>query len=459
MKQYLKALRQYADFKGRASRDEFWMFTLYHILITVMFAVICVGISALTENAGAVYLLYLYVYAVLIPNLAVMVRRLHDTERSAWFLLVSLIPLIVFIWLLVVLIKSSDLEDNRYGKNPLTTLNTRYPRIRSAAVALMISAVFWFLLTFSSLIIGLYDNGFRLVLLMLISAGLFLTGAVLFSKRKLTMPFTTPVAFALLFVSVVWLIQEVYRILNIFDYLLASFDLQFAIGLFTVFIPVALLLTGVFILLKQNDRTVPACLLFVGSGIWILSMIFTLFSISIASSVQFILNNTLTIAVPVSLMVFARTLLSKSKSGQEYESYLVTEQFMYGNKVDTAVQLSPLHATNQMYGDKSNEPEPVIKPHEATLPVVKPPVVKPPVTLPLVTERPLAKPPVVNQNNVNFIRKGKEGNNIWVVYKAPSKTDAMAFLSKQMINQPCYYVVVETPEGNFGRDKDGVYQE
>jgi hypothetical protein len=59
---------------------------------------------------------------------------------------------------------------------------------------------------------------------------------------------------------------------------------------------------------------------------------------------------------------------------------------------------------------------------------------------------------------VTFFNEKREGSMVWMMYKAPSKADAMAFLSKQHIDKPLYYVVVQTPEGTFGKDKDGYYQ-
>jgi hypothetical protein len=64
-----------------------------------------------------------------------------------------------------------------------------------------------------------------------------------------------------------------------------------------------------------------------------------------------------------------------------------------------------------------------------------------------------------NAHRVTFVRENRDDSAVWMVYTAPSKADAMDFLSRQQINKPLYYVVVETPDGNFGRDKDGIYQE
>jgi hypothetical protein len=70
-----------------------------------------------------------------------------------------------------------------------------------------------------------------------------------------------------------------------------------------------------------------------------------------------------------------------------------------------------------------------------------------------------AAPASGNLKNVRFVRENRDGPSVWKTHAAPSKADAMAFLSQQNITQPLYYVVVETPEGNFGKDKNGFYQE
>ncbi|MDR2774666.1 MAG: hypothetical protein LBC19_07990, partial [Tannerella sp.] len=70
-----------------------------------------------------------------------------------------------------------------------------------------------------------------------------------------------------------------------------------------------------------------------------------------------------------------------------------------------------------------------------------------------------SRPDAGNARKATFVREDREANSIWVIYSAPSKADAMVFLSQQQIVRPLYYVIVETPEGNFGRDKDGFYQE
>jgi uncharacterized membrane protein YhaH (DUF805 family) len=112
MEWYLKALRQYADFEGRARRKEYWMFTLFNLI----FAILAVVIDGLIGTGAIIYLFY--VLATIIPNLSVSVRRLHDVGKSGWMYLVALIPLVGFIWLLVLFATDSQPGDNEYGPNP-----------------------------------------------------------------------------------------------------------------------------------------------------------------------------------------------------------------------------------------------------------------------------------------------------------------------------------------------------
>jgi len=121
---YLDVLKKYAVFSGRARRQEYWMFFLFNILIIFALAFIEVLLSPVTANARGTsggnesVLASIYQLAVLLPTLAVAVRRLHDTGRSGWWLLIALIPLVGGIILLVWLAQDSQSGDNSYGPNP-----------------------------------------------------------------------------------------------------------------------------------------------------------------------------------------------------------------------------------------------------------------------------------------------------------------------------------------------------
>lgn len=116
MNWYLKVLRQYADFSGRARRTEFWIFTLIDRVILISLFIVP---SLMNFNPILVsFIAYGYAIALFIPTLAVSVRRLHDVGKSGWMLLVGLIPIIGGIWLLILWIMDSDSGENKYGINP-----------------------------------------------------------------------------------------------------------------------------------------------------------------------------------------------------------------------------------------------------------------------------------------------------------------------------------------------------
>ncbi len=117
MNWYLEVLKKYAVFQGRARRKEYWMFTLFNVLISIALMIIG-AILGLAEDGGSNILSTLYCLAVLLPGIAVSVRRLHDTDRSGWWLLIGLIPIIGAIVLLIFLVQDSQPNENQYGPNP-----------------------------------------------------------------------------------------------------------------------------------------------------------------------------------------------------------------------------------------------------------------------------------------------------------------------------------------------------
>jgi uncharacterized membrane protein YhaH (DUF805 family) len=113
MNWYLDVIKnKYATFGGRARRKEYWMFFLINILVAIALAII-EAILGLPGILGGIYAL-----ALLIPGIAVTVRRLHDTGRTGWWILIGLVPVIGFIVLLVFMVLDSQPGDNAYGPNP-----------------------------------------------------------------------------------------------------------------------------------------------------------------------------------------------------------------------------------------------------------------------------------------------------------------------------------------------------
>ena len=117
MNWYLKVLKQYADFSGRARRKEYWMFALFNMIFAIV-AMILDNVLGIAMEVGYGPLYGLYALAMLIPGLAVGVRRLHDVGKSGWMYLIVLIPFIGPIWLLVLSCTDSQLENNKWGQNP-----------------------------------------------------------------------------------------------------------------------------------------------------------------------------------------------------------------------------------------------------------------------------------------------------------------------------------------------------
>lgn len=109
---YLQVLQKYTVFEGRARRKEYWFFVLFNLIITIVISVVESGIG----TGGVLGIIYML--GVFLPSVAVAIRRLHDTDRSGWWLLISFIPVIGVIVLLVLLALDSTPGDNRFGPNP-----------------------------------------------------------------------------------------------------------------------------------------------------------------------------------------------------------------------------------------------------------------------------------------------------------------------------------------------------
>ncbi|TMH09563.1 MAG: DUF805 domain-containing protein [Betaproteobacteria bacterium] len=120
MNWYLQALKKYADFSGRARRREYWFFVLFNIIISIVLTVCDVVLGTYNAAASIGILTGIYTLAVLIPGIAVSVRRLHDTGRSGWWLLIVLVPLIGWIVLLIFMLIDSQPGQNAYGPSPKT---------------------------------------------------------------------------------------------------------------------------------------------------------------------------------------------------------------------------------------------------------------------------------------------------------------------------------------------------
>lgn len=124
MEWMLMPLKRYADFNGRSRRKEYWMFTLMNFIIgMVLYALMFMGMDYTTGEPGALGmlamgLLGIYFLAILIPSIAVQVRRFHDQDKSGWFVLLGFIPFVGGLIVLVFMCLEGTRGSNSYGDDP-----------------------------------------------------------------------------------------------------------------------------------------------------------------------------------------------------------------------------------------------------------------------------------------------------------------------------------------------------
>ena len=115
---------RYAKFNGRATRSEYWYFVLFYIILSIIMTTLdavvlnpMLGMTANEANQGG-FLQTITALALLIPSIALAVRRLHDIGKSGWWLLVGLIPIAGFFVLIYYYVTDSQAQENLYGPNP-----------------------------------------------------------------------------------------------------------------------------------------------------------------------------------------------------------------------------------------------------------------------------------------------------------------------------------------------------
>ena len=118
MNWFITVIKKYAVFSGRARRSEYWFFILFYLIIYIALSFVDRATGTFDARSGAGLLTSIYALALLIPSLAVSVRRLHDTDRSGWWILIAFIPLIGAIVLLVFFVLDGTAGTNRFGPNP-----------------------------------------------------------------------------------------------------------------------------------------------------------------------------------------------------------------------------------------------------------------------------------------------------------------------------------------------------
>ncbi len=119
MQWFTDVIKKYAVFSGRARRKEFWMFTLFSVIISIILSIIdrALGLTYGTGDSNGV-LGSLFSLAILLPSIGVGIRRMHDTNRSGWWLLINLVPCVGWIVYIVFAAQEGNAGDNQYGPDP-----------------------------------------------------------------------------------------------------------------------------------------------------------------------------------------------------------------------------------------------------------------------------------------------------------------------------------------------------
>ncbi len=334
MNWYLKVFKQYADFTGRARRKEYWMYMLFNFFALIVIGLLDFLLISITNGQSPYGLItVMYSFAILIPNLAVVVRRLHDTGRSAWWLLISIIS----IWLFVLMLLDSKPGVNRFGVNPKEESTREKDKTKSAAVALILAASIWLATTivFDIIIIcnhGLYGylemhrifaTSMLTVILKsyhyLIPIALLILGISLSCKNSKKQ-------FAAIFLIIVGAICLYYS--HIKPFVEASviitgmlmFDINAILEILYVAVPIALVILGLSMLRVNSkpiiDSKIASLLLLIAGFLWILKLIYQIIVFPIWITTAFgssantydIIFALPSIVIPISFIVLAFSL-------------------------------------------------------------------------------------------------------------------------------------------------------
>ena len=421
MKWYFKVLRHYADFSGRARRKEYWMALLFNIIFALAWTLLLMLICR--DSLGLAIMAYqCYNVFVLLPSISVIVRRLHDIGKSGWMLLIVFIPLVGAVWLLTLLLEDSQPGDNQYGRNPKTLPETfdEQTKLKSAGVTL----ITLFALPMLTSIIYVITNSQ--------SSGLNYFVLRNFAPEKIYELMWVIAGFFLLKGKQIYGVKGKAR--------KAVLLLMVATGMYMLYFFVQNSLWGM-----NSPFTSHLLLLFAGfADMSFVSFLFNLLIIFFVASILFFreykkfirfLSKLVIIFAGCSLWFNVHLLFIGSGSLQAYEGYVLFASIL------RPMALIVLAGTFFPKKAKKDKPSTAVHPDEGGA-----------------MNDDLSKKGILVEP-VAFVREDKTDEGTFLTYKALSLADAMTFLSTQNITQPSYYVVVETPEGNYGKDIYGTYKE
>ncbi|MFC5919228.1 DUF805 domain-containing protein [Neisseria weixii] len=137
-------MKNYVGFSGRVHRKEYWILSLFHAIIIILLSIIDGVMGSSVEDGGFGILTLIYLLAVFLPSIGVIARHLHDTNRSGWWQLLTLIPLIGSIVLLVFTVMEGTRGDNRFGVDrKRTSVNQGLNRKGGAGKQFPLFHIYW----------------------------------------------------------------------------------------------------------------------------------------------------------------------------------------------------------------------------------------------------------------------------------------------------------------------------
>ena len=118
MEWYFRVLAKYAVFRGRARRKEYWIYILFNVIFSIILAFVDMSMDTFDTKTGVGLFGTIYAAVLILPSMAVTVRRLHDIGRSGWWILIPIVPILGAILMFAFLVQDSDPGENRFGPNP-----------------------------------------------------------------------------------------------------------------------------------------------------------------------------------------------------------------------------------------------------------------------------------------------------------------------------------------------------
>jgi uncharacterized membrane protein YhaH (DUF805 family) len=535
MKWFFLALRKYADFSGRAQRKEYWMFLLFYYIFMIAISFVSSIVSLITGVKDLILMsLNAYILLMILPLIAITIRRVHDTGKSGWWVFIG--------WLILMLEKGQE-GDNKYGAGPKTSTLQKpdeKARLENVAVTVIVAAS-WRLLFLIIFMITYnipvnVDTAVTVVLhLLFLLIGILLfqnnsSGTIEKARRRVFVPLIVyGAAMTLLFVVYIIVFNSgIFNIWMMFQYLVLLF---FAV---TLAMPdKELLKTASIILITVS------CITVIMNIVWSSMLeenthIRTIALLRLLDQISFILlagvfmpRKTATAPggysgqrypgkgfagtqqQPVNKQPAAQPATGNAHTGKTYYerdnrgmrvetlqqsiAYWTGERMQSVRKdpfvcyafadvndarhamlalpfihiaVDTGKMICDevfrfgYYATNNGgYEAFITGADLTVEHWETTGEIfrkyngTKKSDLKPEKSASAVSQD------AGDVTKVKFVREDRDDTAVWRVHSAPGKADALAFLSKQTVKLPLFYIVVETPDGNFGKDKDGVYQE